>query len=126
MINAIRRFLADRRGLSSIVFAGTSLMLFGFGAMAVDSPAVDLARLLGDYAETGTLFRAGLASYRRARPPFDAPDEFVELLARAGVICSLLGWLVRLVVRREPVSDPASTASRLARLLASLEQKSRW
>jgi uncharacterized membrane protein len=36
MINTIRRFLADRRGLSSIVFAGASLMLFGFGAMAVD------------------------------------------------------------------------------------------
>lgn len=37
MINTIRRFLADRRGLSSIVFAGTSLVLFGFGAMAVDA-----------------------------------------------------------------------------------------
>ncbi|CAD5296446.1 Uncharacterized membrane protein [Bosea sp. 62] len=36
MIRSFRKLLADRRGLSTIVFAGTSLVLFGFGAMAVD------------------------------------------------------------------------------------------
>ncbi|KRE24231.1 hypothetical protein ASE66_03015 [Bosea sp. Root483D1] len=36
MIHALRKLLADRRGISSIVFAGSSLMLFGFGSMAVD------------------------------------------------------------------------------------------
>jgi uncharacterized membrane protein len=37
MIRAFRKLLADRRGVSSIVFAGSSLVLFGFGAMAVDA-----------------------------------------------------------------------------------------
>jgi uncharacterized membrane protein len=37
MISAFRKLLADRRGVSSIVFAGSSLVLFGFGAMAVDA-----------------------------------------------------------------------------------------
>lgn len=36
MIQAFRKLLADRRGISSIVFAGSSLVLFGFGTMAVD------------------------------------------------------------------------------------------
>ena len=36
MIRPFQRFLADRRGLSTIVFAGASLVLFGFGTMAVD------------------------------------------------------------------------------------------
>lgn len=36
MMRSLQRFIADRRGLSSIVFAGSSLMLFGFGTMAVD------------------------------------------------------------------------------------------
>lgn len=36
MIRSFRRFLADRRGISTIVFAGSSLVLFGFGTMAID------------------------------------------------------------------------------------------
>lgn len=36
MIRSFRRFLADRRGISTLVFAGSSLVLFGFGTMAID------------------------------------------------------------------------------------------
>lgn len=109
-----------------VLFEGARVEgIIDFGAMAVDSPAVDLARLLGEYAETGALFSAGLAAYRRVRPSFDAPDEFVHLLARVGGVCSLLGWLVRLIVRREPVLDAAAIGSRLARLVARVEQISR-
>ncbi|MCP4562469.1 MAG: hypothetical protein GY873_38790 [Bosea sp.] len=36
MMRSLRRFIGDRRGLSTIIFAGTSLVLFGFGTMAVD------------------------------------------------------------------------------------------
>lgn len=36
MINLLRKLLADRRGMSSLVFAGASMVLFGFGTMAVD------------------------------------------------------------------------------------------
>lgn len=36
MISLLRKLLADRRGISSIVFAGSSMVLFGFGTMAVD------------------------------------------------------------------------------------------
>lgn len=36
MSNLLQRLLADRRGVSSIIFAGASVALFGFGTMAVD------------------------------------------------------------------------------------------
>jgi homoserine kinase type II len=97
--------------------------IIDFGATAVDSPAVDLARLLGDYpAEGEAFFGAGLAAYRRIRGEFDLPDEFVRLLAQSGAVCSVLGWLTRLVIRREPAFDEASIHSRLAQLVGRLEQ----
>ena len=82
MINTIRRFLADRRGLSSIVFAGASLMLFGFGAMAVDvssffyqkrrqQTATDLAALAAaaDLERAANAARASASrNARRLRP----------------------------------------------------------
>jgi len=36
MSSLLRRFLADRRGVSALMFAGASVVLFGFGTMAVD------------------------------------------------------------------------------------------
>jgi homoserine kinase type II len=107
-----------------VLFEGDRVAgIIDFGAMAVDSPAVDLARLLGDYAPASEpLFGAGLRAYRHARGAFDAPDEFVRHLADSGAVCSLLGWLVRLVARRESVFGPALIASRLARLVERAER----
>jgi hypothetical protein len=89
--------------------------------MAVDHPAVDLARFLDDAGGSDTArFAAGVNAYRTARPAFDATDDFVLLLARTGAVCSVLGWLVRLAVRREPPADPPAAAARLAFLLSRL------
>lgn len=93
--------------------------IIDFGAMAVDHPAVDLARWLGDVANE-TTFNTGLNAYRCVRV-LDAPDELVRLLARTGLVCSLLVWLVRLVVRREPFPDLPAVAQRLAVLITQCE-----
>jgi homoserine kinase type II len=98
-----------------------------FGAVAVDHAAVDLARLLGDYAPADEArFAAAMRAYRSARPSFDAPDEFVRVFAGTGASCSLLGWLVRLVLNREPVVDVAALSSRLAYWLARIEELPRF
>jgi homoserine kinase type II len=112
----------DLRG-EHVLFAGAHVGgVIDFGAAAVDHAAVDLARLLGDFAPVhGDRFAAGVGAYRSARPAFDAPDEFVRVLADTGAVCSVLGWLVRFVVNREPVSGAASGAARLARLLEHVE-----
>lgn len=113
----------DLRGEHVLFEGGRVSGVIDFGAAAVDHAAVDLARLLGDFAgEDAARFGAGLSAYRGARPAFDAPDVFVRVLSRTGVVCSVLGWLVRLVVRREPASDPATIFARLHQLLARLER----
>jgi homoserine kinase type II len=90
-----------------------------FGAAAVDHAAVDLARLLGDYAPSDSaLFATGVSAYRSARTAFDAPDEFVRVLADTGAVCSVLHWLVRFVVHHEPVADACAARARIARVLA--------
>ena len=97
------------------------------GAMAADHPAVDLARLLGDYAGIDDgLFRVGMNAYRGTNHTFEPSDEFVQLLARTGAACSVLGWLVRLVLRREPVRDPRATAARLAALVARVDSRAHF
>ena len=113
----------DLRG-EHVLFEGDRVSgIIDYGAMAVDHPAVDLARLLDDYsAMDRTLFAVGLDAYRDAGAPLDVPDEFVRLLARTGAVCSLLGWLVRFFVRREPVLRPAATAVRLGELLSRVER----
>ncbi|QJW93968.1 phosphotransferase [Frigoriglobus tundricola] len=93
--------------------------IIDYGAAGADHPAVDLARLLSDYAgPDDALFGAGLAVYRGVNPTFEATTEFAQLLARTGAVCSVLGWLVRLVLRREAVPAPRATAARIAALLA--------
>jgi homoserine kinase type II len=111
----------DLRGEHVLLSAGVVTGIIDYGAAAVDHAATDLARLLPDFAGDTSLFAAGLNAYRAARPAFDAPDDFVRLLADTGAVCSVLGWLVRLVMRREPVADEGAIASRVTQLLASTE-----
>jgi homoserine kinase type II len=109
----------DLRGEHVLFEGGRVAGVVDYGAAAVDHPAVDLARLFVDYAPAeNDLFSVGLAAYRRVRGSSEAPDDFVRLLVRSGVAGSVVGWLVRLVVRREAISDPSSTRARLARLVA--------
>ena len=116
---ALQPCVRDLRGEHVLFSARAVTGIIDFGAAAVDHPAGDLARLLDDFAGADdALFDRGLAAYRIPRPSFDAPDDFVRLLARAGAVCSVLGWLVRLVVRREPVTNEAAIGARLSRLVA--------
>ena len=59
-------------------------------------------------------------SYRDAGGTLDAPEEFVRLLARTGVVCSVIGWLVRLADDRAG-GDYARAETRLGRLVARVE-----
>jgi homoserine kinase type II len=117
---ALQPCVRDLRAEHVLFEAGRVAGVIDFGAAAVDSPAVDLARLLLDWG--GRFFGAALPAYRRVRPHFDAPDEFVRLLADSGAACSSLGWLARLAARREPVSGLAALAPRLAHLAVRVER----
>jgi homoserine kinase type II len=108
----------DLRG-EHVLFSGPSVTgVVDFGAMAEDTPAVDVARMLGDLAgDDEGLFAAGLHGYRAAGGNSGVTDELVRVLDRAGVVCSVVGWLVRLLVERRSYPDPAAVATRLGHLL---------
>ncbi len=118
-----RPCLRDMRGEHVLFHAGSVTGVIDFGAMIIDHPAIDLARFLGDFsALRESVFSEGLNAYRATGGALDVPDDFVRLLARTGFVGSLLGWLVRLVVRREPTVRATAIAARLAHLLECAEQ----
>jgi homoserine kinase type II len=122
----LRPCVRDLRG-DHVLFTGAEVTgIIDFGAMARDHPATDLARLLGDLAgEDDAAFTAGLAAYRDAGGELGVPDEFVRLLDRTGVVCSLLGWLRRSFLLGQTPENPAAAASRVVRLLTRLQNSCR-
>lgn len=107
-----------------ILFTGDAVTgLIDYGAAADDTPATDLARLLGDYAaENDDLFTVGFEAYWAAGGDLGVPEEFVRLLERTGVLCSALGWLRRLYAPRGPEYNLAAVAARLTHLVERMER----
>jgi homoserine kinase type II len=113
----------DLRG-EHVLFAGDRVTgIVDYGAMAEDHPAIDLARLLGDFAgENEPLFAAGLRAYRDAGGFLDTPDGFVGTLERAGALGSAIMWLVRLRLNRAAHHETGAAEARLTRLIHRVEQ----
>ncbi|MFO0825764.1 MAG: phosphotransferase [Gemmataceae bacterium] len=98
----LRSCVRDLRNEHVLFSQGAVSGIVDYGAMAVDHPGVDLARFLGDVAAVDeTRFTAGVQAYRQVAP-LEMADEFVRALLQTGVVCSVIGWLVRLVRPRGP------------------------
>jgi homoserine kinase type II len=68
--------------------------IIDFGAMAVDTVAVDIARLLGSLADGNEQhWREGLRAYRELRPVSLTQQELLVTLDRTGVFAGGLVWL---------------------------------
>ena len=89
-----------------------------YGAMKIDHPAVDLARLLGDLADGDPdRLRVGLDAYRAAGGPVAIDPQFVSVLDRTGLVCAVIHW----INRREPYQiGHAAIAERVTRLVGRL------
>lgn len=114
--------IRDLRG-EHVLYTGNAVTgLVDYGAMALDHPAVDLARLLGDLAgENVERFSGGLRAYRRAGGMLAMPDELVRVLDRSGAVCSVIGWLVRLLIQQRTFGDRTAIMARLTELIARVE-----
>ena len=123
---AVQPCVRDLRGDHVLFRAGEVTGIVDFGALASDYPGIDLARLLGDFADDESSFRAGLKAYRDAGGKLDEPDAFIRELERAGVVCSLIGWLKRLPAGGQAAEDSTPLVARLRHLLARWEQGSRF
>jgi Ser/Thr protein kinase RdoA (MazF antagonist) len=95
-----------------VLFAGGRVTgVIDYGALKPDHPAVDLARLLGDYlGDDRPALEAAVAAYHSAGAPGPVDPDLVALLDRTGVVCAVVHW-----VRRQAVVD------RLGALVGRLE-----
>jgi homoserine kinase type II len=118
----VRPCFRDLRG-EHILFTDEKVTgIVDFGAVDLDHPAVDLARLLGDLAgEDERLFRAGLDAYREGGGRLDVRDEYVRLLDRSGILCSIAGWLRRKELWPE-LNMNAKSGPRLRKLVGRAER----
>lgn len=103
-----------------VLFTGDRVSgVIDYSSMKVDSPAVDLARLLADLVgPRSERFADGLRAYRDASPPSPVPDELVQVLADTGVVCGVANWVMRLTGSSTP---SVRMRSRLQKLLHSAE-----
>jgi Ser/Thr protein kinase RdoA (MazF antagonist) len=115
--------VGDLRG-EHILFSDTTVNgIVDYGAMREDHPAADLARLLADFAgDDAERFVAGLMAYRKAGGILAVPDVLVRELARAGQVCSVIGWLHRLRIKQQSPPNAAAIALRVGQLVAQVER----
>jgi homoserine kinase type II len=122
----IRPCVRDLRA-DHVLFTGDDLSgIVDYGAMTEDHPAVDLARLLGELCgEDDSLVTVGVDAYRSSGGSPDVSFELVRVLDRTGVLCSIIGWLRRVLNHEQLGVDPISMAHRITKLISRLEISSR-
>ncbi len=99
--------------------------LIDYGAMKIDHPAVDLARLLGSLAEDDLAgWTIGLAAYREVRPLSGGEEELARALDVTGTIAAAAVWLRWLYHDRKEFEDRAAAGRRLEGLATRLERLS--
>lgn len=98
--------------------------LIDYGAMKIDSVAVDLARMLGSLVEDNAELRnAGLRAYGRIRPLSLEEDALVGPLDEATVVLGAANWLKWLYVDKKEFENLDAVAQRLAQLAERLERR---
>jgi len=108
-----------------VLFTGDEVTgLIDFGAMRLDTPLADVARLVGSLAEDDREARsAALAAYAELRPLTVDDRRLIDLLDESGVVLGALNWLIWLYVERREMGPAAPIAARLSRLLTRLENR---
>lgn len=102
-----------------VLFVGQEVSGFlDFGAMRIDSPAADLARLLGSLAKNDRqLWEAGFAAYAARAPLCAAEKQLAATIDRATVLLSGMNWLKWLFLEQRQFEDPQRVQQRLDAIL---------
>lgn len=113
-----------------LLFEGDQVRgLIDFGAARIESPAGDVARLLGSLAaDNPQAWSAGIAAYQSVRPLSETELQLLEAFDRSTVVMAGWNWIAWIYRDRRRFSDLASVAWRLehyAERLAVLVQKLR-
>jgi Ser/Thr protein kinase RdoA (MazF antagonist) len=107
-----------------VLFTGNTVSgLIDYGAARFDTPAVDLARLLGSLAPTDdALYGVGLRSYQAAAQLSAEETRLVHVLDYCGTVLAAASWLLWTYRDRRSFDDRAAVARRLESLVARLER----
>ncbi|QDU97780.1 phosphotransferase [Lignipirellula cremea] len=96
--------------------------LVDFGAMNLETPAADVARLLGSLAlDDAALWQAGLAAYQAVRPLAAGERQLIAAFDRSLVVLGGFSWLDWIYLEQREFAEPARVLARLAELLLRLE-----
>ncbi len=96
--------------------------LVDYGAVKVDHPAADLARLLGSLvADDAAGWSAGLAAYRAVRPLAEDEAGLARALDETGAMLGVVNWLRWLYAERREFDDRPAAGRRLAVLVERIE-----
>ena len=94
-----------------------------YGAMKIDHPAVDVARLLGSFVEDDPAgWATGIAAYRKVRPFTAEEEELARVLDWAGTTVGASVWLRWLFHDGKEFADRAAAARRLEVLVKRIEK----
>jgi len=96
--------------------------LMDFGAMKIDSPALDIARLLGSLVPLSDEgWRIGVASYAQIQPLAESDRALIPVLDQSGVLLAGISWLKWLLLEQRPFGDWDRVLPRIDAILARLE-----
>jgi homoserine kinase type II len=108
-----------------LLFDGDQLTgLIDYGAVKVDHPAVDVARMLGSLVPDDlAAWQTALRAYRTVRPFGDEEAELARALDETGTVIGVATWLRWLYEELRPFEDRHAVTNRLAALVGRVE---RW
>jgi Ser/Thr protein kinase RdoA (MazF antagonist) len=103
-----------------VLFVGHEVTGFiDFGAMRVDTPLTDIARLLGSLVKDDmTLRRVALDAYAEIQPLAPRERELIDLLDHTGTLIAGWNWLEWLYVEQRQFPSLTAVRSRLSELLS--------
>jgi len=108
-----------------VLFTGDEVTgLIDFGAMQIDTPLTDVARLVGSLAGDDRETRQfALDAYSELRPLSEDDRRLVDLLDASGLVIGGLNWLTWLYVERRNMGPTEPILRRLDEILKRLESR---
>ena len=105
-----------------VLFRGEQVSgIIDFGAMKVESPATDIARLLGSLAgDDPQCWKAGLMAYHQMRPLQDPESRLIEVFDHSATLLAGVNWLKWLLLEERQFDSPQRVLERMDEILERL------
>jgi Ser/Thr protein kinase RdoA (MazF antagonist) len=105
-----------------LLFTGDRVTgIVDFGALRIDTPLTDIARLIGSLVEDDKPQRiAALSAYSDLQPLSDRDEKLIDLLDQSSVLLGLLNWCQWLYVEQRQFADLPAIEARVLKLFQRL------